>query len=104
MFIGVNKKAKYQIREFELCPGDSVFVYTDGVPEATGAENKEMFGTERLTATLNQNADADPEKLIHKVYEAVNRFADNAPQFDDITMLCLKYYGSQGIQGKPEAS
>ena len=100
LFIGVSKKAKFQIREFELHHGDSVFVYTDGVPEATGAEAKEMFGAERLTATLNEDADADPEQLIRRVHDAVDRFADNAPQFDDITMLCLKYYGPRLSEGK----
>ena len=93
MFIGVNKKARYQNREFELHPGDCVFVYTDGVPEASNAAT-EMFGEERLVSTLNRNRGAGPEELIQSVREAVNRFADNAPQFDDITMLCLKYYGA----------
>ena len=94
MFIGVNKKAKYQIREFELHPGDCVFVFTDGVPEATN-QNEEMFGEERLIATLNQTADAGPEELIRSVRRAVKRFAANSPQFDDITMLCLKYNGAR---------
>ena len=92
MFIGVNKKAKYQNREFELHPGDSVFVYTDGVPEATNAA-AEMFGEDRLTVTLNRDADAGPEDLIHQVHDAVDRFADQSPQFDDITMLSLKFHG-----------
>ena len=90
--IGVSKKVKFENREFELHPGDCVFVYTDGVPEATDAAT-EMFGEERLTGTLNQDADAGPEELIHRMRDEVNRFANGAPQFDDITMLCLKYYG-----------
>ena len=94
MFIGVSKKAKYQVREFELHPGDCVFVYTDGVPEATNA-HEEMFGEGRLTDILNRNADMAPEELIRHVHSAVDSFADSAPQFDDITMLCLKYYGAQ---------
>ena len=94
IFIGVSKKAKYQNREFELHPGDCLFVYTDGVPEATNAAEN-MFGEERLTGTLNQDADAGPEELIRRVHGAVDRFADNSPQFDDITMLCMKYYGAQ---------
>ena len=90
MFVGGMKKAKYRNREFELHPGDCLFVYTDGVPEATNADN-EMFGEQRLIHVLNQNADADPEGLIHRVHEAVNRLAGDAPQFDDITMLCYKH-------------
>ena len=56
---------------------------------------REMFGNERLTATLNQNADSAPEDLIHSVHDAVDRFADGSPQFDDTTMLCLKYHGTR---------
>lgn len=93
MIVGGIKKAKYQNRELELHPGDCVFVYTDGVPEAATAA-EEMFGEERLTSTLNERVDAEPEELIHHVHDAVKRFADSAPQFDDITMLCFKYYGT----------
>ena len=94
IFAGVSKKAKYQNREFEFHTGDCVFVYTDGVPEANNTAD-EMFGEERLTATLNQNPELSPEALIHHVHDAVDRFAGGADQFDDITMLCMKYYGPQ---------
>ncbi len=100
MFLGVSRKAKYQNREFELHRGDCVFVYTDGVPEATNATDG-MFGEARLTETLNRNADAGPEELIRRMREAADRFADGAPQFDDITMLCLKYYGNQAVKEEP---
>lgn len=86
------KQAKYHNRAFELHSGDCLFVYTDGVPEASDAQEA-MFGEGRLVDTLNQNADAAPEALIQQVYEAVNRFVGDAPQFDDTTMLCCKYYG-----------
>lgn len=92
MFVGVRRAVKYENREFELHPGDSVFVYTDGVPEANRNDN-EMFGEKRLADALNQMPDAEPQELIRHIREEVNRFADGAPQFDDITMLCLKYYG-----------
>ncbi len=92
--IGFTEMAKYKNREFELHPGDCVFVYTDGVPEAN-IPSGELFGTDRLTEALNQAPDASPEKLIGIVYDAVKRFADDTPQFDDITMLCLKYRGQE---------
>lgn len=92
IFAGISKKARYQNREFEMHPGDCIFVYTDGVPEANNTL-EEMFGAERLTATLNQNPDATPKELIRNVYKAVDLFDENTPQFDDITMLCFKYYG-----------
>ena len=94
MFVGARKKSVYQNREFELQPGDSVLVYTDGVPEATDAA-EEMFGEERLMDTLNQHPDAGPEAVIRNVHEAVNRFAGDAPQFDDITLLCFQYNGKK---------
>jgi len=88
--MGVMKNAKYRTHEFELCHGDCLFVYTDGVPEANNAA-KEMFGEKRLLETLNENPGAEPEELIRKVREAVDCFAGGAPQFDDITMLCFEY-------------
>ena len=78
----------------------TIFVYTDGVPEATAASG-EMFGLERLSETLNRHADASPEDLIHQVRAAVDAFADGAPQFDDITMLSLKYRGPQAQEEPP---
>ena len=101
IFIGVSRKAKYENREFEMHPGDSVFVYTDGVPEAVNAAT-EMFGEKRLEDTLNEDADAAPEVLIQRMRAAVDRFADAAPQFDDITMLCMKYYGTESERGTEE--
>ena len=92
MFAGVMETAKYQNREFELHPGDCILVYTDGIPEAHNAA-REMFGQERLAEALNQCPDAEPEALIRHMHEAVDRFAGSAEQFDDITMLCLKYNG-----------
>ena len=95
IIVGFNKEAKYQNREFELRSGDSIFVYTDGVTEAANGE-KELFGEERVLRTLNQDPDGEPDALVRQMREAVDRFADGAPQFDDITMLCLKYRGANG--------
>ena len=94
LFIGAREKAKYQNHEFTLLPGDCLFVYTDGVPEAANID-EHMFGEERLVETLNQDPSADPETLVHRVQEAVHLFADGATQSDDITMLCMKYHGPQ---------
>ena len=73
-------------------PGSSLFVYTDGVPEAHD-ENEEMFGEERLKAALNLDCDAEPEDLIAHVRSTINNFVGAAPQFDDITMLIFEYKG-----------
>ena len=92
MFVGVSKKARYVNRPFRLNPGDGLFVYTDGVPDAKDVDGK-RFGEERLERTLNMNLDATPEELIGNVRRTVSDFVKDAPQFDDITMLSLKYLG-----------
>ena len=86
---------RFREHEFELHPGDSLFVYTDGVTEATDARNK-LFGNERMLAALNENPNADPETLLRTVRKHIDGFVGNAPQFDDITMLGLRYFGSEG--------
>ena len=86
---------RFREHEFELHPGDSLFVYTDGVPEATNAHN-ELFGNDRMLAALNENPEAEPETLLHTVREHIDAFVGDAPQFDDITMLGFNYKGLEG--------
>jgi len=83
---------KFREHGFELQPGDTIFVYTDGVAEATNSSN-ELFGTDRMLDALNRDPDAAPEQLLENVMEGINEFVQGAEQFDDITMLSLKYYG-----------
>ncbi|AOZ97783.1 SpoIIE domain-containing protein [Butyrivibrio hungatei] len=83
---------KFEEHEFKLNPGDSLFVYTDGVTEATDSEN-DLFGTDRLIASLNKEKDADATALLGLVKKDIDAFVGNAPQFDDITMLCFRYLG-----------
>ena len=85
---------KFKEHEFILEPGDCLFVYTDGVPEATNSEN-ELFGNERMLDALNKNPDAMPKETLEHVMEGINEFVLDAKQFDDITMLCLKYFGNK---------
>ena len=75
-------------------PGDKIFVYTDGVPEARAADG-EMFGVKRMVAALNTNADGRPDEILRNVRSAVDEFVGDAEQFDDITMLCVEYLGSK---------
>ena len=72
--------------------GDSLFVYTDGAAEATSAD-KELFGTQRMLDALNRKSDADPMRMLGNVMDGINAFVAGAEQFDDITMLCMKYIG-----------
>ena len=85
---------KFREHEFEMHPGDTLFVYTDGVPEATNAGN-ELFGTDRMLDALNREADAAPETLLRNVRKDLDDFVGDAPQFDDITMLGLHYRGPE---------
>ena len=90
LFIGARPKAVYQNREFELHPGDCVFVYTDGVAEARNESNV-MFEEERIVMALNSCKSSNPEEIVRGVKGAVDAFAGDTEQFDDITMLCLSY-------------
>ena len=82
----------FREHSFELHPGDSIFVYTDGVAEATNAENQ-LFGNDRMIDALNTDPDAKPEEVLSNVMHGIDAFVAKAEQFDDITMLCLKYNG-----------
>ena len=82
----------FQEHEFELHPGDSLYVYTDGVPEATNGD-EELFGTDRMLAALNKNKEAAPRELLAEVKREIDAFVGEASQFDDITMMGLTFFG-----------
>ncbi len=92
--LGGMDGVKYKEYEFTLQPGARLFLYTDGVPEATNAEN-ELFGTDRMLDALNEDMQADPQKVLQQVRRAVDAFVGEAEQFDDLTMLCLEYKGKE---------
>ena len=71
-------------------PGDKLFQYTDGVTEATNSEN-ELYGQKRLTEILEKHSSKSPEELLPLVREDIDAFVGEAPQFDDITMMCFEY-------------
>ena len=92
MPVGVMRDLPFREHEFQLNPGDSFFVYTDGVVEATDAD-KELYGSDRMLQALNRNPDAQPEQMLANISQDIDRFVDGAKQFDDITMLCFRYFG-----------
>ena len=92
--VAILEDVSFSEHTFELHPGDTLFVYTDGVPEATN-DKDELFGTNRLLEALNKNPEADVEELLNNVKEAIDIFDGEEPQFDDITMLAMKYRGSE---------
>ena len=95
--MAIMEGAKFQEREFKLNPGDRIFAYTDGVPEATNQKN-ELFGTDRMLSSLNQHAEASQTDILSQLQEDIDRFAEGAMQFDDITMLIFDYLGKDGAQ------
>ncbi len=98
--LGGMEGLKFKEYEIQLEPGSKLFLYTDGVPEATNAE-KEMFGTERMQEVLNEEPDAGPRRILENVHAAVDRFVGDAEKFDDLTMLCLDYRGPAAVE-KPD--
>ena len=86
---------RYRASELTLCPGDRLFLYTDGVPEATNEENK-LYGEDRLLAFMNENASAEATEFLPALKASIDEFVGEAPQFDDITMLMLDYKPKQG--------
>ena len=79
----------YKEQEVELKPGDEIFLYTDGVVEATNI-NTVLFGDDRLQASLDAHCKEDAETMCKSILKDVDNFVGEAPQFDDITMLSLK--------------
>ncbi len=93
--IGGMEGARYREYELSLQPGDKLFLYTDGVPEANDPENR-MFGTDRMLEALNSDPKAPPKQILKNVRAAVDEFVKDAEQFDDLTMLCIEYHGTDG--------
>ena len=86
---------RYRVGEITLNPGDRLFLYTDGVPEATNIDNK-LYGEDRLLAFMNQNASMEATELLPALKANIDEFVGEAPQFDDITMLMFDYKPKKG--------
>ena len=94
LFIGGIEGMEYKEYEIRLKKGDKLFLYTDGVPEATDA-GENMFGLDRMLEALNEAPDAPPQEILKNVRRATDRFVKDAEQFDDLTMLCIEYNGGE---------
>ena len=90
--VGGMEGVHYREYTLQMEPGDKLFVYTDGVPEAADA-SEEMFGTDRMIRALNTCGKGSPRGILGAVRSAVDAFAGDAEQFDDLTMMCLEYRG-----------
>ena len=92
LVVGGMDGVKYPQYELQMDPGAKLFLYTDGVAEATNAEN-ELFGTERMVSALRLVENDSPQDVLGVVNAAVEDFVKDAPQFDDLTMMCVEYLG-----------
>ena len=92
--LGGMDMSKYTEYEIQLTPGSTIFLYTDGAAEATSAAN-ELFGTDRMLEALNRDPKLQPEELCSAMTDAIDAFVGDAPQFDDLTMLCVRYNGRE---------
>ena len=92
--LGGMKRSRYTDYELQLAPGDTVFVYTDGVTEASD-EKLLFYETDRLLAALNAPGPANPNELLTAVQQSIQDFVGQAEQADDLTMLCIQYRGTE---------
>ena len=90
LVLGGMEGARYRQYEIQLHPGDRLFVYTDGVPEANDEAGKQ-FGTDRMLEALNSGSHMSVRETLPAVKRQIDVFAGAADQFDDITMLCFEY-------------
>ena len=88
--LGGMKRSRYTNYELQLAPGDTVFVYTDGLTEASD-EQQQFYGTDRLLDALNLPGRDDPNEILAGVKQDIKRFVGQAEQADDLTMLCIHY-------------
>lgn len=86
------ENSRYRSYKLQLNAGDMLFLYTDGVPEAT-AKDEQMYGTQRMLDALNRCEGMSPRQILDKVKADIDAFSANAEQFDDITMLAFELRG-----------
>lgn len=87
--LGGMEGMRYKQYEFSLMPGDTMFLYTDGVTEATNA-SEELFGTYNMLNSLNKEPQLEPKELLKKMQNSLEEFVGDGDQFDDITMMAIK--------------
>ncbi len=92
LVLGAYPSGKYTDQVQRLEKGDTLFIYTDGIPEATNADD-ELFGLDRMLGSLNSHREETPSALLPHVKKDVDVFVGSAPQFDDLTMLAITYNG-----------
>lgn len=92
--VGAAENFAFRAQRIQLSPGDIIFFYTDGVTEAMNEKGK-LFSEASLQKTLNDLREESAEKILSKTKEEIDAFVGDTPQFDDMTMIVLKYIGPQ---------
>ena len=92
LVLGTIEDVKYKDIEYPLNNGDKLFLFTDGIPEAKNGEGR-RFRFDGMLSALNDHKDGSPKEIIGGVHRSVDEFVGDAPQFDDLTMLCIEYNG-----------
>lgn len=92
--LGIMEGVEFVEYEIDLKPGDTIYVYTDGVPEAVNTA-VEQYGTDRLLDVLNEHKEESMKDMLSAVKDNLNDFVGTADQFDDVTMLGFRYNGMQ---------
>ena len=95
--IGAMDMVRYRDFEFTLGRGDKLYLYTDGIPEATDNHNN-MMTIDGMLKALNQYKGESPQGIIEGVIKSVNEFVGEAPQFDDMTSVCLELKDDQPLR------
>ncbi|MCR4689251.1 MAG: PP2C family protein-serine/threonine phosphatase [Saccharofermentans sp.] len=90
--VGGLRESLYHNYRLDLKPGDKLFLYTDGVPEATNSENK-LYKMTKLVEVLNSKKDATVQEQVENIEQSISTFVKDAEQFDDLTMLAIEYKG-----------
>ena len=89
LVIGAFDTTDYDEYELQLEPGSKLFIYSDGVPDSTNADQT-RFDIDRMLDSLNKHKDDSPKEIIEGMCEDVNAFVGDVQQFDDLTMLCIQ--------------
>jgi phosphoserine phosphatase RsbU/P len=97
--LGLVEKTDYRSERLVLGPGESLFLYTDGVTEAMNATGA-LFSDQRLEEVLTRIHLSAPRQLIREVVDEVKAFSAGVPQWDDITALALQYVGAPATMGE----
>jgi sigma-B regulation protein RsbU (phosphoserine phosphatase) len=92
MIVGISQGVPYKSERILLRPGEGLFLFTDGLTEATN-EAAELFSEARLVATLKSCAAQPLRSLVGKVTEEARKFVGGAPQADDLTIMTVRYHG-----------